>query len=211
MARTKKPMCTRCGAKPHIAKRGFTLCEDCYGKCRDCGGPVPRRSGRKEGYKPRCRACDLARPRKCRLCGREVEGTQVYECDDCARIYQRQYKEQVKSKQLKQQKEARDRLKQEDPEVLLQKERRKGLQKKYGLSLDDFDKLVISQGGVCAICKRSAAEAGGRGTVLHVDHCHATGKVRGLLCSPCNTALGFFQDNPERLRVAADYLEKHSD
>jgi len=57
----------------------------------------------------------------------------------------------------------------------------------------------------CAIC--DASEPGGQGD-FHVDHDHATGKVRGLLCSRCNTSLGLYRDSPERLRRAADYLAR---
>jgi hypothetical protein len=72
----------------------------------------------------------------------------------------------------------------------------------YGLTRDDYDKLLSDQGGVCAICGTS--EPGGRG--WHVDHCHADGFVRGLLCSNCNTALGLFKDNPITLIQGATYL-----
>lgn len=79
--------------------------------------------------------------------------------------------------------------------------RRYRLKKKYGVSLEDYELMLASQGGVCAIC----AEAPGKG-VLHVDHCHTTGRVRGLLCHKCNKALGLFADSPERLHSAATYL-----
>ena len=72
----------------------------------------------------------------------------------------------------------------------------------YGLSRADYDALLAHQRGVCAIC-------GGRRTyALDVDHDHATGKVRGLLCRQCNRRLlPAAKDNPETLRNAANYLE----
>ena len=73
----------------------------------------------------------------------------------------------------------------------------------YGLTVEQYEALVSAQGGLCAIC---ASDGGGRR--LAVDHCHATGKVRGLLCLNCNTALGKLGDSPSRLREAAAYLEK---
>jgi hypothetical protein len=75
----------------------------------------------------------------------------------------------------------------------------------YGLSEGDFFALLEKQGDACAIC--GSAEWPGKHRVPHVDHCHETGKVRGLLCSNCNHGLGKFRDDPDRLRAAARYLE----
>ena len=83
------------------------------------------------------------------------------------------------------------------------KERRE----RYGLDSDQFNELLRSQNGKCAICFSS--ESGGRNNTWHVDHDHATGIVRGLLCAGCNVGLGNFKDIPERMRLAAAYLEKH--
>jgi hypothetical protein len=70
-----------------------------------------------------------------------------------------------------------------------------------------FDDMLHSQHGMCAICGASPdAEQYG---VLAVDHCHTTGKVRGLLCANCNNGLGRFKDNPEALEAAAAYLRKY--
>jgi hypothetical protein len=73
--------------------------------------------------------------------------------------------------------------------------------RKYSLTLEQFDGMFAAQGGRCTICLRRRK--------LVVDHDHKTGKVRALLCDPCNTVLGFIEDNPARLRSAARYLEKH--
>lgn len=80
---------------------------------------------------------------------------------------------------------------------------------KYGLTKDQYDSMLESQGGVCLICKRPEMRVNSHGEVdsLAVDHDHETGKVRGLLCVRCNTMVGFSGDSPERLRNAADYLE----
>jgi hypothetical protein len=69
----------------------------------------------------------------------------------------------------------------------------------YNLTLREFTAMQAEQGGMCRM---------GCGKVgSNVDHCHATGRVRGLLCSNCNTGLGLFNDNPELLRLAARYVE----
>lgn len=81
------------------------------------------------------------------------------------------------------------------------------LRKNYGLSGDDFEAMLAEQAGACAICRLEPDGRHSRSHVLHVDHDHETGAVRGLLCSECNRGLGAFGDNPERLRAALTYLE----
>lgn len=73
--------------------------------------------------------------------------------------------------------------------------------RKYGLTLDDERRMYDAQGGGCAIC--------GAREKLCVDHCHASGRVRRLLCKACNSGLGMFRDRPDLLMAAAAYLEKH--
>lgn len=77
------------------------------------------------------------------------------------------------------------------------------LRKKYGLSMEDWQAMLDSQNGVCAIC--SLEDKNGN---LHVDHCHATGVIRGLLCGPCNKALGLFRDRTDNLDNAITYLRR---
>lgn len=78
----------------------------------------------------------------------------------------------------------------------------------YGITQKGFEALYSSQAGKCAICSAPIADGSGcRGLVI--DHCHASGKVRGLLCARCNLGLGHFNDDPMRMRLAADYIEKH--
>lgn len=83
----------------------------------------------------------------------------------------------------------------------------KQLRKQYNLSLEQYNQMLEKQQGCCAICKRPGAQFKRR---LCVDHNHKTLKVRGLLCLPCNTALGALQDSSELLRIAAQYLDIHN-
>lgn len=76
---------------------------------------------------------------------------------------------------------------------------------KYGITMVKFNELLENQGGVCAIC---ASPHRGSGKRFHVDHCHDTNKVRGLLCGNCNTAIGLLGDDPERAEKAAAYLRR---
>jgi hypothetical protein len=79
--------------------------------------------------------------------------------------------------------------------------------KKYGISLEDYNKMYDLQDGVCGICGlEQSVDFSDR---LFVDHCHTTGVVRGLLCHHCNTALGHFKDDPRLLNKASAYLMKH--
>lgn len=78
--------------------------------------------------------------------------------------------------------------------------------RKYGLTLDDYDSLLISQGGTCATCP-TRPEENPRGR-LFVDHDHTTGVVRGLLCSRCNLALGYVKDDVNILRSLINYLQE---
>lgn len=79
------------------------------------------------------------------------------------------------------------------------------LSNSYGITMVGYNTLLKAQDGICAICGKTPKENGQR---LGVDHDHRTGVVRGLLCSSCNTALGFFRDNPELLAKAITYLRR---
>lgn len=76
--------------------------------------------------------------------------------------------------------------------------------KKYGITVEDYDRMLVEQKGVCAICKGLPNGAGR----YHVDHNHKTGEVRGLLCYRCNALLGKAKDDPGLLQVAIDYLSR---
>jgi len=92
------------------------------------------------------------------------------------------------------------------------KHRERMLKKNYGVTVEQYERMSEQQNGVCAICSKPETRVahGGFGVrPLSVDHCHDSLKVRGLLCSHCNTALGLMNDDAELLRKAAAYLEKY--
>lgn len=72
---------------------------------------------------------------------------------------------------------------------------------KHGITKSDFDSMQAEQEGKCAICLRKCE--------LVIDHCHITGVVRGLLCSKCNSGIGFLGDDPWVIRQAADYVGRY--
>lgn len=80
--------------------------------------------------------------------------------------------------------------------------RRDRLRDIHGMTLDEFDALWVEQIGLCAICHNKLP----LDPKVHVDHCHATGRIRGLLCRGCNVGLGNYKDDRTRLLNAASYL-----
>jgi hypothetical protein len=77
------------------------------------------------------------------------------------------------------------------------------LKRRYGISAQDADAMLVEQDGLCAICRAAPA--------VHVDHDHETGAVRALLCFNCNGGLGQFRDDPWLLHTAAFYVEHHNE
>jgi hypothetical protein len=85
------------------------------------------------------------------------------------------------------------------------------LKRKYGITLGEYDAMFAAQAGLCAICRRESRVLGVSGRkILVVDHCHAAGRVRSLLCKHCNWMIGHAADAPGVLRQAAEYLERHA-
>ena len=83
-----------------------------------------------------------------------------------------------------------------------ERDRSRNLQKKYGMSLEDYGKLFNSQLGKCAVCLQPSDKN------LHVDHNHLTGEVRGLLCQRCNHVVGLLEENPDVVMRIYEYLSK---
>lgn len=88
--------------------------------------------------------------------------------------------------------------------------RARKVNKIYGVSSDEYQKLVMSQNNLCAICKSQEIQRDKRTGLIRrlaVDHDHETGEVRGLLCARCNAGIGQFRDDRNVLRSAIEYLE----
>ncbi len=88
------------------------------------------------------------------------------------------------------------------------RQRKKRLWGVYKITLDDYNNMLIAQNNVCAICFNKNTSGPWKG-LLAVDHCHKTGKVRGLLCDSCNRGIGQLKDDIELVKNAVGYLEKH--
>lgn len=141
--------------------------------------------------------------RACTVCGRDrdaeahfgrvgmdTQGRPRYRsiCNDCKDEQQR----------------ARWRRQAARPESHRRRDRKKGVAQRFGLTLNEYEaalaRYMDEQDGRCAVCRK-----GGR---LELDHCHATGRLRGLLCHGCNVAAGFLIDNPANADALAAYLRK---
>jgi hypothetical protein len=91
-----------------------------------------------------------------------------------------------------------------NPEKQKEQARRHNLKKLYGVSSADYERMFTEQGGVCYICSSPPTRKH-----LDIDHCHASGKVRRLLCNACNKALGLLNDDLDRVTKLADYLAEN--
>ena len=186
--------------------------------CRDCGGDRPlteftKNRNSRDGYAFYCR--DHARRRhetsRDRRRGsptkRHPRGIVVPEghkwCPDCGQVlpfssFGRNAASQTgRTSYCKPCHNARGRRAKE----LVGGERTYHLRRRYGITGEEADAMLAEQGGVCAICEVAPA--------VHVDHDHATGAVRALLCFNCNGGLGQFKDDPALLRAAAEYVRFH--
>ena len=88
-----------------------------------------------------------------------------------------------------------------DPEFRASKQAQRRL-RKYGLTPEQYRRMVDESNGLCIICKLAPARG------LFIDHDHRTKKVRGLLCDNCNSGIGFFADDSKRMREAGDYVDR---
>ena len=116
--------------------------------------------------------------------------------------YYKEYRKKNAEKLANQNKKWREANKEQDALVMLKAR----LKRKYNLSIEEYKTLIESQNNSCKICGTHATNnIKGK---LYIDHCHTTGKVRGLLCMKCNSALGLLNDNKKLVQNLLDYLNK---
>ena len=124
----------------------------------------------------------------------------VYICKKCDKLksdaYRKKHKEKIAEKKKRYYQLNKDKI------------RSLQLLKHYGIDSEEYDTILHSQHGVCAICKKPEThKLHGKIAMLSVDHNHDTGKIRGLLCNTCNRALGLFRDDVKLLKAAAIYAD----
>lgn len=138
-----------------------------------------------------CRICNLEKPLTRFSIRNKDTGLLRTECKDCLNIARtKQPRYRVWHRENKQR--VKDYMKNYD------------LGRTYGSDIKEYNRLLTVQNDSCAIC--NSKEAKGKGH-FHVDHCHLTGKIRGLLCHNCNVGIGHFNDDTQKLLNAIKYLE----
>jgi hypothetical protein len=134
---------------------------------------------REDGLRPNCKACH---------CARQTERRQT----------DPKHKEKLNA------------WRRANPEKLRRYKRQELCKNLYGITLEQAEAMHKTQDGKCAICGKPGPLLSSDAAVsLAIDHCHSTGKVRAILCRGCNFGLGNFEDDPERMLKAIDFLRKH--
>ena len=144
----------------------------------------------------------------CSKCGKSLDSTNRYrrstQCKPCYLFVQSKWREKNREKTRAYSREWMRRNKWSS--------HKHKLRYRYGMSPEDYASLLQSQDGKCAICGRAESKIDKTGNIqmLSVDHCHRTGKNRGLLCDSCNRAIGALRDDVDTLLKAISYIQKHS-
>jgi len=127
----------------------------------------------------------------CKICGIEKNISDFYtgrkDCKDCRNAAARKIRIDQPETYAKYRKRHNEYLK----------------EKRYGMSQDQFNKMLVDQNNMCKICNNKFKDK----KDTHIDHCHNSNIVRGLLCNNCNMALGQFNDNTDIMDKAIKYLE----
>lgn len=126
-------------------------------------------------------------------------------CKSCDNVLKRAWK----TANLERHTENGRRWREANPELARELKRRSVLQSKYGITPAEYREMLASQNGGCACCGTS--DPGARRSNFCVDHCHETGRIRGLLCSPCNTAIGILGDTVASIDRVAAYMHRGLD
>ena len=158
--------------------------------------------------------------KNCPKCENELPISEFYKrpngnhhswCKSCKNKSEKERR--LNDKELAQSKREKDRLygknRWADSEVVREKQRAYQLERKFGITVEQYNEMLEKCSSVCEICGSSDTKHT-KQKYLNVDHCHNTGKVRGLLCHACNIGLGKFEDNPGFLLKAINYLKEKS-
>lgn len=148
-----------------------------------------------------CKICNISKPiSEFRYIRKNKNGTELYkaQCHSCvnAKSLERWRNMDEDSRYLRGHK-ARNKK-------TFEERKNYRLKYRFGISIDDFNNMLVLQNNACYICNESI-----KGKEIKVDHCHKTGKLRKLLCHNCNSALGLLHDNAEIFETCARYIREH--
>lgn len=153
--------------------------------CNTCKEDLPldrfyKNKTSRDGYQHHCKDCTRVKQAEWRKANPEK-----------ARSYMKKYRESERGRRARQARTERDR----------EANRWGHIQRRYGLTQDDYTRMYEEQGSRCPLCLEEQE-------ILYVDHCHQTGRVRGLVCDRCNRALGALRDDADIAERAAAYLRR---
>lgn len=170
---------------------------------------------------------DHTKPKACRTCGVVKNPDEFYvinrgkgrehlppgrraDCIPCTSINVKKKFESLSEEEKEERRYSKRKWHYGNPEKSRERAKR-GHLKQYDLTLEQYEEMLKTQGGVCLLCKKpETLKSVSKNKIitrsLAVDHCHKTGRVRGLLCGKCNKALGLFNDSTELLSKAISYL-----
>lgn len=135
-----------------------------------------------------CSKCKKTKPKSAFITRKERNGALHSWCNECLRAHARNWRRN-------------------NPEKEALHQKRAILKRKYNITIDGYNELLINQGGMCAICgTRTPGGSGG----FCIDHDHGGGKVRGLLCTNCNLGIGHLQDSEYIIESALNYIKYHN-
>lgn len=162
---------------------------------------------------------------ECRKCFTELtdtnwqpcrKKTNSYICSSCTNKTSKLWKQKNPDKVNQQRKrwfeKNKDKIKQYRQKITKESRRKHVVKMCYNLSWEDYLEFYTKAKGSCSICFKPLSLSFSEDIeTAHIDHCHKTGSIRGILCRSCNRGIGYLNDSPERLRKAADYLERNTE
>jgi len=154
-----------------------------------------------------CGKCDKVKPISNFGSDRKRKYGLTSACKACRNPQSKAWRDKNKEYVKEINKKSRDKRKEyySDPERML-KYRNLELKRKFGITHEQYEKILAQQKGICAICKKFRLNKGKK--YMAIDHCHKSGKIRGILCHFCNRGLGSFEDSQDFLINAIKYLAR---
>ena len=129
-------------------------------------------------------------------------------CQNCYAKHLRDTRPDYKERQKKKNREYHARLRKENPDKYSANQRNRILKHRYGITQEEYESRLMSQGFACAICRKPESEIPKR---MYVDHDHTSGKARGILCPGCNTAVGVVEKGTDFIASLYEYIKKHEE